>query len=176
MALHWIDYIILGLISLSVITGLFRGFVKELLALCVWVLAIWLAFTYSHVVSLWLEHYIHDKTARIIVSFIVILLLTLILGGMVNAFFSFIMQRSGLNGTDRILGMGFGFVRGIFIVAIIMVAVRITGVHEQEYTKQSALYSKFDPFVNWLWKLTPKISQDRDPKSFQSSESSISVE
>mgnify|MGYP006371064045 FL=1 len=46
LAFHWVDYVIIAIIGLSVITGLFRGFVKELIALTVWVLAIWLALNY----------------------------------------------------------------------------------------------------------------------------------
>ena len=42
MQLQWVDLAIIAVIGLSVLTGLFRGFVKELVALCVWILAIWL--------------------------------------------------------------------------------------------------------------------------------------
>lgn len=35
MQLQWVDIAIVAIIALSVLTGLFRGFVKELVALCV---------------------------------------------------------------------------------------------------------------------------------------------
>lgn len=150
MHLHWIDYVIIGVICLSVLTGLFRGFIKELVALCVWVLAIWLAVKYSSVTEVWLQPYIQDKTARSVISFIGILLLVIIVGGIFNALLSFILRRSGLSGTDRVLGMFFGFVRGIFIVALVMVVVKMTSTLPKDFTNQSELYAKFDPLVNWL--------------------------
>lgn len=155
MSWYWIDCVIIGIIGLSVLTGLFRGFIKELIALCIWVLAIWLAFTYSPVIDPWFAPYVHDKTARAAVGFVVILLVTIIAGGLFNALLSFILHRSGLSGTDRLLGMGFGFVRGVFMVALIMLVVKMTAMPYQNYSQQSRLYAKFDPLVNWLYGYMP---------------------
>lgn len=153
--LHWVDLVIIGIIALSVLTGLIRGFVKELIALCVWILAIWLAFNYSASLDPWLQKYIHDKTVRTVAAFIIILLAVLISGGIVNAILGFILKRSGLSGTDRVLGMGFGFIRGAFIVALLMVVIKMTSLPHQQYSKDSALYAKFEPMVNWLYGLMP---------------------
>ncbi len=150
ISLHWVDYAILGVIGLSVITGLFRGFVKESIALGVWILAIWLAFTYSSRVTVWIEPYISDSTLRAMVAFAATVIVILIAGGLFNALLSFILKRSGLSGTDRVLGMGFGFVRGIFIVALMMLVVNMTSLPQQEYSTQSCLYAKFNPLVAWL--------------------------
>ncbi|GGI76103.1 CvpA family protein [Legionella impletisoli] len=157
MAWHWLDYLIFAVIGLSVITGLFRGFVKELIALIVWVLAVWLAYHYSNLLDPFLRPYVQDKNIRLVIAFVAVLLSTLIAGGLVNAILSFILTRSGLSGTDRLLGMGFGFVRGIFIVSLIMLIVKITEVPHQEYSDQSRLYAKFDPVVNWMAFYVPEF-------------------
>ena len=151
MQLHWIDYAIITVVGLSMLTGLFRGFLKELIALCVWILAIWLAYHYTSALDPWLQHYIQDKTARMVVGFIAILLMTIIAGGIFNALLSFILRRTGLSGTDRLLGMLFGFVRGVFIVALVLAGVKITSATGRDYTNNSVLYPKFDPLVNWLY-------------------------
>ena len=155
LAFHWVDYVIIAVIGLSVITGLFRGFVKELIALSVWVLAIWLALNYSQIVSIWFTSYIADQTVRTVAGFVVILVVVVIAGGLVNALLSFILHRSGLSGTDRLLGLGFGFVRGVFIVTLLMLVVKMTSMPYQEYERQSLLYSQFNPLVNWLYGYTP---------------------
>lgn len=157
MDLQWIDLGIIAVIALSVLTGLFRGFVKELVALCVWVLAIWLGFHYSESLDPWLRPYIQEQSARTAVAFIIILFTTLFAGGVVNAILSFILKRAGLSGTDRTLGMGFGFVRGVFIVALIMVAVRMTSLPYEEYSKKSKLYSRFDPVVTLVYGHLPEF-------------------
>ncbi len=150
MQFQWVDLAIITVIGLSVITGLFRGFVKELVALCVWILAIYLGYTYSELLDPWLQGYIADKSARTAVAFVIILFATLLAGGIVNALLSFILKRAGLSGTDRTLGMVFGFIRGVFIVALLMVAVKMTSLPYQSYSKDSKLYAKFDPLVIWL--------------------------
>ena len=157
LTLHWIDYVIIGLIGLSVITGLFRGFVKELVALSVWIVAIWLALHYSQLASSWLQAYIADKTIRTIAAFVGILVVTVLLGGLLNTLLSFILHRSGLSGTDRTLGLGLGFVRGVFIVALLMLVLKMTSMPYQEYQRQSVLYAHFNPVVDWLYGVTPEF-------------------
>lgn len=150
MIQSWMDIAIEGIVGLSVFTGLMRGFVKELIALVAWVLAIWIAFEYMDVISLWLQPYLHDKTIRAICAFFAILIAVLVSGSLVNACLSFLLKHSGLSGTDRILGMGFGLVRGVLIVAIIMVVIALTQMPIQPYAQESRLYPYFSPVVAWL--------------------------
>lgn len=159
MQWQWVDLAILAIIALSVLTGVVRGFVKELIGLFVWVVAIWLAFTYSPRINFWLQNYIHDKTARTVVAFIVILIAVLLAGSLVNALLSFIMKRSGLSGTDRLLGVGFGFIRGVFLVALIMVAIKIMLPSYEKSMRSSQLYQRFDPVVDWLYGFIPEFIQ-----------------
>lgn len=174
MQLLWVDIAIVAVIALSVITGLFRGFVKELVALCVWILALWLGYHYSARLDPWLSGYIQEKSARTVVAFLLILFGTLLAGGIVNAALSFILKRAGLSGTDRTLGMGFGFVRGVFIVALLMVAVQMTSLPYQQYAKGSALYARFDPLVAWLYGRLPEFVQQ--VKAVDPSEPIISID
>lgn len=157
MHMHWIDYVIIGIVGLSLITGLFRGFVKEVVALGVWIVAIWCAFNYSTQLDPWLQPYIQDKTARNAAAFIAVLLATLIVGGIFNAILSFILRRTGLSGPDRLLGMGFGVVRGIFIVGLIMTVIQMTSLPHNQYRTESQLYVQFDPLVSWLSTFMPDV-------------------
>jgi len=157
MQLHWVDIAIIAVIGLSVLTGLFRGFVKELIALCAWALAIWFGFKYSQSLDPWLSPYIQEHSIRTAAAFIIMLFTVLLAGGIVNAALSFILKRSGLNGTDRTLGMGFGFVRGVFIVALLMVAVKMTSLPYQQYAQESKLYTRFDPVVAVIYGHLPDV-------------------
>lgn len=147
MQAHWIDFSIILIIALSILTGLFRGFVKELVALSVWALAVWLAWNYCSPAAVWFEPYIQDNSMRTAIAFLIILLTTLILGGVINAILGYILKRTGLSGTDRSLGLVFGFVRGVCLVAILMVGVKMTSLPYENYAKTSLLYAKFDPLV-----------------------------
>lgn len=157
MQLQWIDIAIISVIGLSILTGLFRGFVKELVALCVWVIAIWLAFNYCQSLDPWLKSYIKEDSARTAIGFVIILFAVLLVGGVINAILSFILKRAGLSGTDKTLGMVFGFTRGVFIVALIMLAVKMTSLPYQGYSKESMLYARFDPIVDLLYSHMPEF-------------------
>lgn len=157
MNLQWVDLAIIVIIALSVLTGLFRGFVKELVALCVWFLAIWLGIHYSQTLDPWLKSYIQEQSARTSVAFIIILFATLLVGGVVNALLSFILKSAGLSGTDRTLGMGFGFLRGVFIIALLMITVEMTSLPYQSYAHSSLLYARFTPVVSVLQAHLPEF-------------------
>jgi membrane protein required for colicin V production len=159
MAWHWLDFLIIGVIGLSVLTGLFRGFLKELIALCIWIVALWLVFHYSETFAPSLQPYIEDKRICLAVAAVIILLVTLIIGAVLNGILGFIIRRSGLSGTDRILGMGFGFVRGVFIVGLVMTVLKVTEMPLDEQATQSRLYAKFDPVVTWMSGFAPNLIQ-----------------
>ena len=93
-----------------------------------------------------------------------------------NALLSFILKRSGLSGTDRILGMGFGFIRGVFIVSLVIVVLKMTSVPYDQYSKESLFYSKFEPVVNWLQELMPDfIKKVQDIKPSGKKESLLDI-
>ncbi|MDX2347117.1 MAG: CvpA family protein [Legionella sp.] len=155
MTLHWVDYAIILVLALSVLTGLIRGFVKELVALCVWMAAIWVAYTYSSEISPWFQSYFHDASLRIAASFIVLLLVTLLVGSLVSSTLSFLLNHSPLKGSDRLLGMGFGLARGMFIVALLIGIINLTSLAKDTEFKTSLLYTRFKPLSEWLFSFMP---------------------
>ncbi|MDF1646877.1 MAG: CvpA family protein [Legionellaceae bacterium] len=157
MALHWVDYAIILVLTLSILTGLIRGFVRELIALCVWVTAIWVGYTYAPEVSPWLRSYLHDGALRTTVSFILLLLATLLIGGLLSSALSFVLNRSPLKGTDRLLGMGFGLVRGTFIVALLIGVLNLTSLAKDTEFKNSHLYDRFKPISEWIFSFMPHV-------------------
>lgn len=157
MQAYWIDIAIIAIIALSIITGLIRGFVKELMALSIWALAIWAAYSYANQLDPWLQTYISEPTARKLTAYVLVVLGVLFAGSVVNALLSFILKQSGLSGTDRLLGMGFGFIRGVFLVALIMAVVKLTSLPYEMYAQNSKLYARFDPIVSWLSNLMPTV-------------------
>lgn len=157
MNLHWIDLAILGVIALSMVTGFVRGFVKEVVALCVWVASLWIAFHYYKLLDPYLASYITDMNGRKVASFLIFFLGSLILGGLFNALLTFILKRTGLSGTDRVLGMVFGFGRGVFIISLVMMVVKVTVPDTTVYSKESQFYDKFNPIVLWINTYTPDV-------------------
>ena len=145
-----VDYVIVGVVGVSVLTGLFRGFFHELVSLAVWGAAAWSGVTYHRAWDAVLSHYISQPSVRLVVGVLAIIVLSFILAALVNSVLGLLVKRSGLSGADRVLGMIFGFIRGVFIVCLLMVMAHFTSSDPHQYAKGSIFYPKFAPYVTWM--------------------------
>lgn len=158
MILHWVDYVILATIFLSILTGLFRGFVKEIVALLTWGLGLYASFLYAEKFEVLFTQHINDKTLRLVAAFVLILIIILMIGAIVSKILSTIMHKTGLSGPDKILGTFFGFIRGVLSVALIIIAVNMADIPSiNNVTNDSKLYSKFSPLVAEINKRLPSL-------------------
>ncbi len=146
----WIDYAIISLIGISSLIGLLRGFIKEAFSLVLWVLAIWIGFTYSQAFSVYLEPFIQYPSARLAASFGILFFVTLILGAIISHLLSELVKKTGLTGSDRFAGMIFGIARGFAVVAIIVMLAGLTPLPKDAWWKESVLIPPFQSLAVWF--------------------------
>ncbi|MGY6276921.1 CvpA family protein [Methylomonas sp. MgM2] len=146
----WIDFAIVGLVSVSAIIGLFRGFIKEAFALLTWIVAIGVGLQYSRDFAVLLQNHIDYPSARIVTAFIVLFFMTLLLGSLVSFILNYLIESTGLTGTDRLLGMLFGIVRGAVLVSVLVLLAGVTPLPEDSWWKQSLLIPPFQALAVWL--------------------------
>lgn len=146
----WIDFAIIGLVFISLIIGLSRGFIKEAFSLVIWILAIWVGLCFSREFSRFLEQSISYPSARIAASFAILFVMTLVLGGMISFLLGVLVDKTGLTGTDRFAGMIFGIARGMVVVAVIIMLAGLTPLPEDSWWKESKLIPPFQSLAIWL--------------------------
>lgn len=146
----WIDYAIAGIVVVSAVAGLVRGFIKEAFALATWIVAIWVGMQYSRDLSPILQNTVSYPSARIALAFAILFFATLILGGLINFLLSQLVEKTGLTGSDRLVGMGFGIVRGAVLVAVLVMLAGLTPLPEDPWWKQSLLIPPFQSLAVWL--------------------------
>ena len=98
-----IDYIIIGIIVFSVIVSLLRGFVREVMSLASWIVAFFIASNF-YVYLAGLLTSIESLYIRNGVAIAILFIASLIVGAIVNYVLGQLVDRTGLSGTDRVLG------------------------------------------------------------------------
>lgn len=143
------DYVIIGVIALSIIISLIRGFVREALSLVTWIAALWLGFTFTSTGADLLVNHVENHSMQLVISFAVIFLGTLLLGMLLSFVVSSMVKVTGLGSTDRIVGMVFGLFRGLLIVVATIIIFSITSLAEMPAWKNSVLVPQFHELTLW---------------------------
>jgi membrane protein required for colicin V production len=155
------DYIILAIILLSAVVGLVQGFLKEVCSLITWVLAIWLGWRLGpslapHLGGVLAQEPYGIWAGRAIV-FVVVLIVGAIFGFAVNHF----VRASLFSGLDRMLGFLLGLVRGVVIVAFVVILAQSVRMDREPWWQASALAPLVTPLAGALRALIGEHLPDR---------------
>ncbi|MCJ2186345.1 CvpA family protein [Novosphingobium beihaiensis] len=112
------DIAVLLFVGLGAITGFLRGFVQEILALGAWVFAI-LAIRMLHTpLTYWLTEHIGTESGAGVLAFVLLLLVPYVAVKVVAGWAGKASRASVLGPIDRVLGLGFGAVKGVVIIVL----------------------------------------------------------
>lgn len=160
-SVNWADYIILVVLALSVLIGLFRGLVSEVLSLLTWVAAFWVAWMFGPLLAAQFDHAISLPSGRYILGYSLCFVGVLVLGALLRFVIGKLIESSGLSGTDRLLGMLFGFARGVLLVSLLVFMVGFTGFTRDPWWQQSMLLPQFRQVATWLDQQVPPDVRER---------------
>lgn len=142
--MNTVDFIIIAVLGLSVIVGLLRGFVSEVWALFCWICAGWLAWYCGPFVESGLPQAWATPGVRLVAAYIACFLLVIIAGAIVGYLLRRLVSGSGLSGTDRLLGLVFGLMRGVAVVVLIVLMLGFTPFHRDAWWQESRLLPTFE--------------------------------
>jgi len=112
-----VDYILAAAVLLSILFGVVRGFLRESVALLGWLVGLWLAWRYAHLLEPYLGGALAGTELQPWAARVIVLMAVVIASWLLGSMLSWLVQRSGLTlGVDRLLGGVFGLVRGVVIV------------------------------------------------------------
>ncbi|MFU8838386.1 MAG: CvpA family protein [Thiohalomonadaceae bacterium] len=153
--MNWVDYSILAILGISTLISIWRGFTREALSLAGWILAAWVALSFSNNMVVLLEPFIDAPSLRLIVAFAILFLLTLLVAGIINFLMVQLIQKTGLSGTDRILGIFFGIARGALVIAVLVLIAGMTPMPQDDWWRASALLHYFQDLALWIRQYLP---------------------
>jgi membrane protein required for colicin V production len=165
------DYLILGVLAFSVLLGLFRGFVRESIALLAWLGGLWLAWRYAPLIEPLFRGAI-DEPASTWAARAVILLAVLVVGWLLAAILSYFLRHSALSiMVDRLLGMVFGVIRGAVVIAVFVLLAQFAHLEQTKWWKNSRLVPYAAEGAGWIQTFaeTGMDALERQARSEQSS-------
>lgn len=120
------DIVILLLVGAGAVAGFFRGFVEEVLSLVAWVFAV-VAIRYMHTpLTDFLEPKIGTPSGASVLAFAILLLVPYAFVKLVARWAGSASRASVLGPIDRVLGFGFGGVKG-FIITVMAFSILVLG-------------------------------------------------
>jgi len=137
-----IDIGILVIIAISTIISVIRGFFTEAVSLLTWVAALVIATLYAHQFGNLFRVHIEHDLARGVLAWMILFVGTMIIGGLINYLFSKLRAGVQLGAMDRVVGLFFGFLRGVLIVVLIVMAAHLdffTSLRDSEVWHESKL-------------------------------------
>ena len=114
---HFIDWIILILLLITSLIGLNNGFIKEFLNFFIWTLSILFSLL---VISKILIFNLIDQNiiSSMVIFFILVLVSFLIFKLIIHYFIGDLKYTTNSNYTNNILGLIFGFAKGLFLILL----------------------------------------------------------
>ena|SRR5687768_41681 len=149
------DYALLTVLAVSMGIGLWRGFIVEVLSLTAWIAAFWLTVAFGSTVSAWFGG-IESPSARFFLGHAAVFLAVLLVGSAITWLIGRAIAGTGLSTTDRLLGVGFGFARGVVLACVAVLLMGFTPAPQDAWWRESRLLPRAQEGAEWMAEFLPK--------------------
>ncbi len=119
------DIAVLVIVGLGAITGFMRGFVQESLALFAWIVAVVAIHMLLSPLSDLLLAYVHSTSGASVLAFAILTLVPYVGIKLIANWLGRATRNSVIVPIDRVLGFGFGAIKGTVIVVLVFAVVTL---------------------------------------------------
>jgi membrane protein required for colicin V production len=146
----WVDDVLIAIVLVSVVFGALHGFVRSALGLLVWILAFVAALHYGPWLAASFKSLVSSPPLRLALSYAAAFLGVLLIGALIVWLIWIIVRGAGLAPVDRMIGCGFGLLRGAFIACAAVMLADMTSVRQDHGWRHSQLVPRMQPFADAL--------------------------
>ena len=133
----YFDYFVIAVLVISLLLGLWRGMIGEIIALTAWVLAFIAAREWGEEAASMFLARITDPTVRLLVAWTLIFIAVLALMALLRLLLRSLLKALGMTITDRLLGLFFGLARGVLILLILVAAGGMTPLPQEQWWREA---------------------------------------
>jgi membrane protein required for colicin V production len=127
------DWVVLSLVGLLGVAGLVRGFTQEALSLAGWIIAIVVVRMFHQDATLWLAPRVGGDASGAIVAFLLLFFGTVLVARLIAGAAGGFAKRSVLGPMDRVLGLGFGALKGLILSSVLFLLAQFsTGLFDPD--------------------------------------------
>ena len=156
MPVTYLDLFVIGIVIISALLAMLRGFTREVLAIASWAIAAIAAYAFHPLVLPYAQQYVSNKTAALGVAAGAVFLITLIIAYFVTAKLSDVILDSKIGALDRTLGFLFGALRGFLIAVILFMFFQwLVGEKMPTWAKEAKTRSMLQSSGEWVMSLLP---------------------
>lgn len=151
------DWVLLSALLLSVVLGLWRGLVYEVLSVAGWVAAFVLAQAFADQAGAWLPIDGLSPPLRLAAGFVLVFVVVAFVAGLVAWLVQKLVASVGLRPVDRVLGGAFGLLRGMVILLAVALVVSMTQLQSAAWWRESATASVLSAALHEIKPLLPEV-------------------
>jgi membrane protein required for colicin V production len=143
----YFDYVVIGIVAVSLLFGLWRGVVGEVIALAAWGIGIFAAIEFGAPVGNSVFAGLSDPALRTLAGCVVIFVGILVSMAVLNMVVRSMVKALGLSVSDRILGMIFGLMRGVLVCMVLVGLGGMTSAPTQSWWRDATLSAPLETVV-----------------------------
>jgi membrane protein required for colicin V production len=156
-----LDVVLVAIVGGSVISGFLAGFARAGIGLLAAVTGVIFGFWFYSIPAEWIHKFISSVAFSNLVGFLLVFFACTVLGGLIGNLLAKLLKWTGLSWLDRIMGAGFGFVRGgLAAVALVSVLMAFTPKPVPAWMTGSALLPYAIDGSNIVASLAPRALKD----------------
>jgi len=144
-----LDLLLIGILLVSLILGLFRGLVREILALGSWVFSGWLTWRYGATLADYLIAWLSSERLSYIVGLGVVFIGSLVVFTLISRVAYKQFRISGLTAMNRVSGAIFGIIRGVVVSTLLLFGAQFSPATEANWYRDSELVPYFAPLLEF---------------------------
>lgn len=149
MVFTWLDWLFVALLTLTALSGLMRGMIREVLGLAGWLVAILAARLLAPDVAEQLSGLVENPDGRLVIAFVLVIAAVIIIFAIIIRMLRALLGWAGLGIVDRLGGAAFGLFKGGAILVVITLLVGLTPLEQLQAWQQSALRPQLEQLSEW---------------------------
>ncbi len=134
-----LDYIIIAVLLVSVVVGVWRGAVREIVNIAGWVIAFFAAQEFAPLLTPYLSEWMADASVRMVVAWLIMFVVIMVSVSFVGSLIAESVRKLGLGPLDRVMGAVVGTLRGALIVLLLTLAAGLTTFPKTPIWKEALL-------------------------------------